>query len=74
MDKVHYSSKSNDWETPQNLFNELNNEFKFTLDPCCTKENAKCKKYFTKEDNGLIKSWANEIVFMNPPYGRELKK
>ncbi|MGG4783988.1 phage N-6-adenine-methyltransferase, partial [Morganella morganii] len=72
--KVHYSSKSNEWATPQNLFDELNDEFNFTLDPCATDENAKCSKYFTIEDDGLSKDWSNEVVFMNPPYGREIKK
>ncbi|MDO0986996.1 phage N-6-adenine-methyltransferase [Staphylococcus haemolyticus] len=72
--EVHYSSKSNEWATPQNLFDELNNEFNFTLDPCATDENAKCSKYFTIEDDGLSKDWSNDVVFMNPPYGREIKK
>ncbi|PTK81958.1 phage N-6-adenine-methyltransferase [Staphylococcus haemolyticus] len=72
--EVHYSSKSNEWATPQNLFDELNEEFNFTLDPCATDENAKCSKYFTIEDDGLSKDWSNEVVFMNPPYGREIKK
>lgn len=46
----------------------------FTLDPCATKENAKCGKFYTKEDDGLSKSWDGERVFMNPPYGREIGK
>ena len=72
--EVHYSSKSNEWATPQNLFDELNDEFNFTLDPCATDENSKCSKHFTIEDDGLSKDWSNEVVFMNPPYGREIKK
>ena len=72
--EVHYSSKSNEWATPQNLFDELNEEFNFTLDPCATDKNAKCSKYFTIEDDGLSKDWSNDVVFMNPPYGREIKK
>lgn len=71
--RVHYSSKSNEWTTPTNLFNELDNEFNFTLDPCSTHDNAKCEKHFTLEDNGLLQDWSNNIVFMNPPYGREIK-
>ena len=73
-DNIHFKSESNEWETPQDLFDELNEEFDFTLDPCATKENAKCKKYYTKEDNGLMQDWIDEIVFMNPPYGREIPK
>ena len=67
--KEMVSSKSNEWETPQPLFDSLNREFNFTLDPCATKETAKCDCFYTIEDNGLSKSWENEIVFMNPPYG-----
>lgn len=71
---VHFSSKSNEWTTPQHLFDELNQEFNFTLDPCATEENAKCSKHFAIEDDGLSKDWSNDVVFMNPPYGREIKK
>ena len=69
LQKAMVSSKTVEWETPQALFRALNDEFHFTLDPCATKENAKCLKYYTKHDDGLAHSWANEIVFMNPPYG-----
>lgn len=70
--KILFSSATHEWETPQEFFNVLNEEFKFTLDPCCTHENAKCQKHFTKEENGLSQSWNGETVFCNPPYGREL--
>ena len=70
---VHYSSKTNEWSTPQAFFDELNKEFNFTLDPCATSENAKCTKYFTVEDDGLKQDWSKDVVFMNPPYGREIK-
>jgi len=71
MDKVHYSSGKDDWETPQKFFEELDKEFCFTLDPCCTHENAKCKKHYTKEDDGLSQSWGGETVFCNPPYSKK---
>ena len=70
---VHYSSKTNEWSTPQDFFDELDKEFNFTLDPCATSENAKCTKYFTVEDDGLKQDWSKDVVFMNPPYGREIK-
>ncbi len=70
---IHFSSKTNEWATPQDFFDELNKEFHFTLDPCATHENHKCAKYFTEEDDGLAQSWDNEIVFCNPPYGRQIK-
>lgn len=69
-----FSSKSNEWETPQDLFDKLNTKYHFTLDPCCTHENAKCDKYYTQKENGLLQDWSGEIVFCNPPYGREIGK
>lgn len=74
MNKVLFSSNSNEWETPQELFDTLNDEFHFTLDPCSTKDNHKCKKFFTLEDDGLNQDWGGEIVFCNPPYGRDIIK
>ena len=68
------SSNSAEWATPIAFYEELNKEFGFTLDPCSTTENHKCNKYYTKEDDGLSKDWRGEIVFCNPPYGRELPK
>lgn len=68
-----FSSKTNEWATPQEFFDKLNAEFNFTLDPCATKENAKCEKFYTQEDDGLKQSWDNETVFCNPPYGRGIK-
>lgn len=67
---VHFSSKTDNWATPQDFFVRLNKEFNFTLDPCADELNAKCPKFFTQEDDGLAQSWAGETVFMNPPYGR----
>ena len=71
---VMFSSKYMTWETPQELFNELDLEFGFTLDPCCVEETAKCIKYYTPKDDGLKQDWSNEIAFVNPPYGREISK
>ena len=69
-----FSRKDQTWETPIDFFNELNREFNFTLDPCCAKETAKCEKFYTEKENGLIQDWGGETVFCNPPYGREQKK
>jgi len=73
MNPVHYSSKSDDWETPQELFDELDKEFNFRLDPCCTQSNKKCQYYYTKEKDGSKNRWSPfGPVFMNPPYGRAI--
>ena len=73
VQKVMFSSKSSEWTTPQDFYDMLDAEYDFTLDPCATSESAKCKKYFTKEDDGLNQDWTGHTVFMNPPYGREIK-
>lgn len=70
MNPVHFSSETVEWSTPQPLFDSLHAEFGFTLDPCSTHENAKCAKHYTKVEDGLAQNWSNEVVFMNPPYGR----
>ena len=69
---IHYSSKSNEWETPIEIFEALNREFHFTLDPCATKHNAKCDVYFDIQADGLRQDWSKHRVFMNPPYGRQI--
>jgi len=71
--RVHFSSATVEWPTPQGVFDELNAEFGFTLDPCATHKNAKCERYFTMDDDGLKQDWGKETVFMNPPYGRAIK-
>lgn len=70
---VHFSSVTNEWSTPQDFFDKLDREFHFTLDPCCTAENAKCAKFIDgRTRDGLSESWSGETVFMNPPYGRAI--
>jgi site-specific DNA-methyltransferase (adenine-specific) len=69
---VHFSSAKDDWATPPTLFDALNEEFHFTLDPCATPDNAKCRHFFTQTDDGLAQDWKGETVFMNPPYGRAI--
>ena len=71
MNREVYSrtEKSMDsWETPDYFFKLLDNQFNFTLDPCATPGNTKCKKYFTKKQDGLKQDWQGEKVFVNPPF------
>lgn len=68
-----FSSKTDRWATPQSLFDVLDREFSFTLDPCADETNHKCNRYFTQEIDGLSQDWGGETVFCNPPYGRDIK-
>lgn len=65
-------TEKNEWATPPQLFRELDREFGFTIDVCASDWNTKCKRYWTKEDDGLEQDWSGEICWMNPPYGAEL--
>lgn len=70
---VHFSSKTDVWSTPPDLFAELHDEFGFTVDVCAIAENAKCRRYFTPEQDGLKQVWSG-VCWMNPPYGRMIGK
>lgn len=72
MNNILFSSKTDNWATPQDFFDKLNKEFHFDLDPCANADNHKCSDYYTKEDDGLSKDWQGRRVFCNPPYGRAI--
>jgi phage N-6-adenine-methyltransferase len=67
-----YNGNGRHWATPPEVFEPLNAEFGFTLDPCATPETAKCPLFFTEADDGLAQNWGTHRVFMNFPYGREV--
>ena len=69
--EVYASSATCEWETPQDFFDRLNVKYHFDLDVCATPENAKCSRFFTKEQNGLAQEWKG-TCWMNPPYGKEI--
>ena len=71
---VHFSSKTPEWSTPQDLFDKLHRVWEFTLDVCATEENAKVLYFYDKADDGLKQSWKGHVCWMNPPYGREIVK
>lgn len=69
---VMFSSKTDEWATPQDFFDNLNREFRFTLDPCADDRNHKCAQYYTRAQNGLLQDWGGERVYCNPPYGKAI--
>lgn len=71
--KIYASSETAEWETPQELFDRLDAEYHFDVDVCAAPENAKCARYYTREDDGLKQEWRG-TCFMNPPYGRDIQK
>lgn len=71
MNKGMFTSKTDEWATPQEFFDKLHEEFGFELDVCALPENAKCERYFTPAMDGLKQEWSGSC-WMNPPYGREI--
>jgi len=77
--RVLMKSEKQDWETPPELFDPVNELFHFDLDVCATADNTKCKRFISPEDNAFEKRWLIETgpslvksatCWMNPPYGR----
>ncbi len=67
---VFFSSESVEWATPPALFAKLARRFgPFDLDVCASPENAKCPRYYTREQDGLQQAWTGRC-WCNPPYGR----
>jgi site-specific DNA-methyltransferase (adenine-specific) len=76
---IHFSSKTNEWGTPQDLFNWLNKDRKFIWDLAASHQNTKCKLYYSIDLDALSRDWSKDIgigghAFLNPPYGREIGK
>ena len=74
INKALFSSKSDEWETPQELFDELDREFHFNLDLAATKENTKVKLFCSKDNSGLTGIIVGEFnIWCNPPYSNVSK-
>ena len=71
LNRGMFTSVTDEWETPLEFFDVVNAVYHFDLDVCATHVNAKCRQYFTKEENGLTQKWSG-VCWMNPPYGREI--
>jgi len=72
--ELMFSTGKDDWETPQDFFNKINEEFHFTLDVCANSTNHKVDKYYSEDEDGLSKNWSGEVCWCNPPYSRATKK
>ncbi len=66
-----YDKLSDCWETPEWLFNELDQEFNFDIDLCANESNRKCeywcKDYLTTDLSPFLQV---SSAFMNPPYSK----
>ena len=64
-----FSSATDNWATPQAVFDALDRELSFELDAAASPTNAKCRRFYTVDDDGLAQTW-HGVVWLNPPYGR----
>jgi phage N-6-adenine-methyltransferase len=64
---VHHSSQSDEYRTPQAVFDHYDRIFHFDVDVAATRKNAKCERFFTKADDGLKQEWKGAI-WLNPPF------
>jgi site-specific DNA-methyltransferase (adenine-specific) len=71
---VLFSSRSDEWETPQELFDALHAEFNFQVDLAAGTENRKCDHWWAKDDDSLAQTWHDGFSrgWLNPPYSRGL--
>lgn len=77
INRALFSSNKDDWETPQALFDSLNAKYHFAIDLAASKDNAKCDRYFSIDDDSLSKDWSENFggaMYLNPPYGRNIGK
>ncbi len=73
LNNALFTSNTDLWSTPQDFFDSLDAVYHFNTDVCALPENAKCKHFFTPEQDGLAQDWFGKC-WMNPPYGREIEK
>lgn len=67
MNRVHFSSASDRWATPRDVYAALDAEFRFDFDPCPLDGE-------TDGTSTLFADWRNRRVFCNPPYGPGIEK
>lgn len=67
------SSRTDNWATPQEVFDMLDAEFHFEVDVCAIRSNAKCARFYTPKEDGLKQEWKG-VNWCNPPYGRTMKE
>ena len=71
-----YTDRNTEAETPPAVYAALDEEFHFTVDAAASDKNHKHQRYCKRDSfpDGLARPWVNEIVYCNPPYGREIDK
>lgn len=68
-----FTSESDEWGTPIELFCRLDRKWNFSLDPCASRDRPLKEDKFQfleyhKGLDGLSKDWSGSVAFVNPPY------
>ena len=67
-----FTSLKDSWETPDALYDTLDEEFHFCCDVCANPDNARHPCFFSKDNSCLEAQWPRGCCWMNPPYGRDI--
>ena len=78
--EIHKNRKEN-WETPPEIFQPLNNHYRFTIDLAACAANRKVARFVGPDGGGLHSDFlalsASDLIYemcwINPPYGKFLK-
>jgi len=71
-------SITDQWATPQHVFDEWDAKYHFDLDPAASSTNHKCDNWYGLDHpdinrrDGLSATWTASAVWLNPPYGRPI--
>ncbi len=74
---VDKACKSIEFYTPERILERVRAYFggQIDLDPATADSNpTKARRFFTAKDDGLSHDWSGYNAFVNPPYGREIRK
>jgi len=60
--------------TPKEIWEDLSQEFDFTVDACASDKNHLVDRYWTKEQDALLQDWDHETIYCHPMYDRYIPK
>jgi site-specific DNA-methyltransferase (adenine-specific) len=69
-----FTSNSDEWETPDEVYTYLNSVYNFDLDVAASDTNHLCPTYFSESNSALSQPWKCNSAFCNPPYSRKLQR
>ena len=68
------SKKMKYLRTPTDIWEELKQEFDFTIDLCASDENHLLERYYTIDNSALDKDWNGEIGYVHPLFDGKIGK